>query len=228
MQVVQKWPKGCLSHGKYSYLLPRQFPLALIRCSLSFPSCAELNKAALREGNATHDQVCLDQLPTYLTPSTLSMRFSNETNNSDLRRFEENLVTIASILLHATTTENPRSTPEEKALAGTFPTSAKGETTTGGNKDKAFTLSSMFCLHMSLVNATFMWELPANPLRLVKWCPWFHVQTHRSTNSPPLPFLSLSCTPFPFLCYRSSSLGSGSLCDSATRGHAVILEMEGL
>ncbi|XP_009323502.1 PREDICTED: tumor necrosis factor receptor superfamily member 8 [Pygoscelis adeliae] len=81
-------------------------------------NCAKLNKAALSEGNATHDQVCLDQLPTYLTPSTLSMRFSNEANNSDLRRFEENLVTIASILLHATTTENPSSTPEEKALAG--------------------------------------------------------------------------------------------------------------
>ncbi|NXH68091.1 TNR8 factor, partial [Hydrobates tethys] len=94
-------------------------------------NCAELNKVALSEGNATHDQVCLDQLPTYLTPSTLSMRFSNETSNSELRRFEESLVTIASILLHATT-ENPSSTPEEKALAGTFPTSAKGEMTTGG------------------------------------------------------------------------------------------------
>ncbi|KAM6045828.1 tumor necrosis factor receptor superfamily member 8 isoform 2-T3 [Theristicus caerulescens] len=87
-------------------------------------NCAELNKVALSKGNATHDQVCLDQLPTYLTPSTLSIRFSNETNNSDLRRSEENLVTIASILLH--------STPEEKALAGTSPTSAKGKMTTGG------------------------------------------------------------------------------------------------
>ncbi|KFP46712.1 Tumor necrosis factor receptor superfamily member 8, partial [Cathartes aura] len=95
-------------------------------------NCAELNKVALSKGNATHDQVCLDQLPTYLIPSTLSMRFSNETNNSDLMRFEENMVTIASILLSATTTENPSSTPEEKALAGTFPTSAKGETTMGG------------------------------------------------------------------------------------------------
>ncbi|NXK06594.1 TNR8 factor, partial [Herpetotheres cachinnans] len=95
-------------------------------------NCAKLNKVALSEGNATHDQVCLDQLPTYLTPSTLSMRFSNETNNSDLRRFEESPVTIASILLSATATENPNSTPEEKALAGTFPTSAKGEMTTGG------------------------------------------------------------------------------------------------
>lgn len=46
--------------------------------------------------------------------------------------------------------------------------------------------------------------------------------------APPLPFRSLSCTPFPFLCYRSSSLGSGSLCDSASCGHAVILEKEGL
>ncbi|NXF63403.1 TNR8 factor, partial [Ciccaba nigrolineata] len=95
-------------------------------------NCAKLNKVALSEGNATHDQVCLDQLPTYLSPSTLSMRFSSETNNSDPRGFHENLVTIASILLSATTTENPSSTPEEKALTGTFPTSAKGEMTTGG------------------------------------------------------------------------------------------------
>ena len=74
------------------------------------------------------------------------------------------MVTIASILLSAATTENPSSTPEEKALAGTSPTSAKGETTMGGNKDKAFTLSSMFYLDISLVNAIFMRELPANPL----------------------------------------------------------------
>ncbi|XP_035757778.1 tumor necrosis factor receptor superfamily member 8 isoform X2 [Egretta garzetta] len=83
-------------------------------------NCARLNKIALREGNATHDQVCLDQLPTYLTPSTFSMRFSNETNNSNLRRSEDNLVTTAS------------STPEEETLTHTFPTSAKGEMTTGG------------------------------------------------------------------------------------------------
>ncbi|NXW48016.1 TNR8 factor, partial [Nyctiprogne leucopyga] len=95
-------------------------------------NCAELNKLALSKGNATHDQVCLDQSPTYLTPSTLSIRFSNETNNSGLRRFGENLVTISSMVLTATTTESPSSTPEEKALAGTFPTSAKGATTTGG------------------------------------------------------------------------------------------------
>nr|XP_009936340.1 PREDICTED: tumor necrosis factor receptor superfamily member 8 [Opisthocomus hoazin] len=81
-------------------------------------NCGELNKVVLSKGNATHDQVCLDRLPTYLTPSTLSMGFSNETSNSDLRRFEENLVTIASVLLSATTTENPSSTPEEKAPAG--------------------------------------------------------------------------------------------------------------
>ncbi|NWI28290.1 TNR8 factor, partial [Sula dactylatra] len=87
-------------------------------------NCAKLNKVALSEGNATHDQVCLDQLPTYLTPSTLSMRFSHEKNNSDLRRFEEKLVTTPSILLH--------STPEEEALASTSPTSAKGEMTMGG------------------------------------------------------------------------------------------------
>ncbi|XP_009905041.2 tumor necrosis factor receptor superfamily member 8 [Dryobates pubescens] len=95
-------------------------------------NCAELNKVALTEGNATHDQVCRDQSPTYLTPSTLSMRFSNDTSNDDLRGVKENLVTAVSILLSATATENPSSTPEEKALAGTFPTSAKGETTTAG------------------------------------------------------------------------------------------------
>lgn len=188
MQVVQKWLKGWLSHGKYSYLVPWQFPLSLICCSFSFPSCAELNKVALSKGNATHDQVCLDQLPTYLTPSTVSMRFSNETNHSDLRRFEENLVTIASILLSARTTENPSSTPEEKVLTSASPTSAKGETTIGGNKDKAFTLSSLFYLDRTLVNAIFLWELPANPLQFVKCCPWFYVQTHRSTNSSPSAF----------------------------------------
>ncbi|KFO87962.1 Tumor necrosis factor receptor superfamily member 8, partial [Buceros rhinoceros silvestris] len=95
-------------------------------------NCAELNKVVLSKGNATHDQVCLDQLPTYLTPSTSPMRFSNETSNSDLRRFEEDLVTSASIPLSATPTENPSSTPEEKARAGTFPTAAKGETPMGG------------------------------------------------------------------------------------------------
>ncbi|NXG19602.1 TNR8 factor, partial [Grallaria varia] len=95
--------------------------------------CAKLNKVALSKGNATHDQVCLDQWPTYLTQSTLLTRFSNETDHSDLRRLEENLVTIASgDLLSAVTTENPSSTPEEKALTGTFPTSAKGEMTMGG------------------------------------------------------------------------------------------------
>ncbi|NWU57986.1 TNR8 factor, partial [Dromas ardeola] len=95
-------------------------------------NCAKLNKVALTKGNATHDQVCVDPLPTYLTPSTLSIRFSDETNSSDLRRFEENLLTISSILLSAATTENPSSTPEEKAPTATFPTSAKGEMTTGG------------------------------------------------------------------------------------------------
>ncbi|XP_051493264.1 tumor necrosis factor receptor superfamily member 8-like [Apus apus] len=95
-------------------------------------NCASLNKVALSKGNATHDQVCLDQLPTFLTPSTLSMRLSNETSNSDLRTFEENLVTITSILLSATTSENSSSTPEEKALAGTFPTSANGKMAMGG------------------------------------------------------------------------------------------------
>ncbi|XP_063273557.1 tumor necrosis factor receptor superfamily member 8-like [Prinia subflava] len=93
--------------------------------------CAKLNKVTLRKGNATHDQVCLDQLPTYLTPSTLSVRFSHETNNSDLRMFKENLVTSGD-LLSVTTAENPSSTPEEKAQAGTSPTKAKGEMTIGG------------------------------------------------------------------------------------------------
>uniref|UniRef100_A0A8C5IM81 TNF receptor superfamily member 8 n=1 Tax=Junco hyemalis TaxID=40217 RepID=A0A8C5IM81_JUNHY len=93
-------------------------------------NCAKLNKVTLRKGNATHDQVCLEQLPTYLTPSTLSVRFSNETKNFDLRILKENLVTSASgDLLSVTTTENPSSAPEEKAQA---PTSAKGEMTTGG------------------------------------------------------------------------------------------------
>ncbi|XP_074781110.1 tumor necrosis factor receptor superfamily member 8 isoform X3 [Athene noctua] len=96
-------------------------------------NCAKLNKVTLSEGNATHDQVCLDQLPTYLSPSTLSMRSSSETNNSDPRRFHKNLVTIATILLSATTTENPSSTPEDKALTGTFPTLAMGEMTTGAH-----------------------------------------------------------------------------------------------
>lgn len=71
------------------------------------------------------------------------MRFSNETSNSDLRRVEEDLVTSASIPLSAAPTENPSSTPEEKALAGTFPTAAKGEMPMGGNKDKPFTLCSI-------------------------------------------------------------------------------------
>ncbi|NXP06252.1 TNR8 factor, partial [Thinocorus orbignyianus] len=94
-------------------------------------NCAELNKVVLIKGNATHNQVCLDQLPTYLTPSTLSMRFSNETSKSDLRRLEENPVTVVSILLSTTTTENPSSTPE-KAPADASSTSAKGEMTAGG------------------------------------------------------------------------------------------------
>ncbi|NXE53064.1 TNR8 factor, partial [Casuarius casuarius] len=95
--------------------------------------CAKLNKVALSKGNATHDQVCVDQTPTYLTSGILSVRLSNETNNSDVTRLEEKLVTIASILLSDTTAENPSSTAEEKALAGTFPTSdvAKGKTTRG-------------------------------------------------------------------------------------------------
>lgn len=94
-------------------------------------------------------------------------------------------MTVASIVLSAATMENPSSTPEEKVPAGTFPTSAKGETAMGGNKDKAFILSNMFYLDMSWVNAIFLWELPANPLQLVKCCPWFYVQKHTSTNNSP-------------------------------------------
>ncbi|NWY32982.1 TNR8 factor, partial [Pheucticus melanocephalus] len=112
-------------------------------------NCAKLNKVTLRKGNATHDQVCLEQLPTYLTPSTLSMRFSNETNNFDLRMLKENLVTSASgDLLSVTATENPSSTPEEKAQA---PTSAKGEMTTGGVVLWAVVLSLAVLLGAMLV-----------------------------------------------------------------------------
>lgn len=115
--------------------------------SLSFPSCAKLNKVAQSKGNATHDEVCLDQLPTYLTPGTFSTRFSNETNNSDLLRLEANLVTISSALLSAATTENPSSTPKQNAPAGTLPTSDKGETTTGGNEDLLF-LAYFTCTYL--------------------------------------------------------------------------------
>lgn len=44
-------------------------------------------------------------------------------------------------LLSVTTTENPNSTPEGKAWAGTSPTSAKGEMTTGGNKEHLLSLA---------------------------------------------------------------------------------------
>ncbi|NXA02637.1 TNR8 factor, partial [Nesospiza acunhae] len=112
-------------------------------------NCAKLNKVTLRKGNATHDQVCLEQLPTHLTPSTLSMRFSNETNNFDLRVLKDNLVTSASgDFLSVTATENPSSTPEEKAQA---PTSAKGEMTTGGVVLWAVVLSLAVLLGAMLV-----------------------------------------------------------------------------
>ncbi|NXU11524.1 TNR8 factor, partial [Pardalotus punctatus] len=115
-------------------------------------NCAKLNKATLSKGNATHDQVCLDLNPTYLTPSTLSVRFSNETKNSDLRRFKESLVTsVSDDLLSVTTTEIPSSTPEEKAQAGTSPTSAKGEMTTGGVMLWAVVLSVTVLLGGTLI-----------------------------------------------------------------------------
>ncbi|XP_032935527.1 tumor necrosis factor receptor superfamily member 8 isoform X3 [Catharus ustulatus] len=85
-------------------------------------NCAKLNKVMLRKGNATHDQVCLDQLPTYLTPSTLSVRVSTEKNKSEQRVIKESLVTSASgDLLSVTTAENPTITPTVNAS-----TSAKG------------------------------------------------------------------------------------------------------
>ncbi|KAM6046420.1 tumor necrosis factor receptor superfamily member 8 [Chlamydotis macqueenii] len=142
-------------------------------------NCAALNKIALRKGNATHDQVCLDQSPTYLTPSALSVRFSNETSNSDLRRFE-NLVTIASILLNVTTTENPSSTPEEKALAGTFPTSAKGETTMGGLVLWGVVLSLIVLLVGMLL--FWKWKVCKKRILILKEKTHLHsIASHKST-----------------------------------------------
>ncbi|NXX41004.1 TNR8 factor, partial [Tricholaema leucomelas] len=129
-------------------------------------NCAELNKVALSEGNATHDRVCMDQLPTYLTLSTLPMRFSNDTSNSDLQGFKENLVTTVSILLSAAGTENPSSTPEEKALAGTFPTSAKGETTTAGPVLWAVVLSMVVLLVVMLL--LWKWRVCKKLIRKAK------------------------------------------------------------
>ncbi|NXG03683.1 TNR8 factor, partial [Sakesphorus luctuosus] len=117
--------------------------------------CAKLNKVALSKGNATHDQVCLDQLPTYLTQSTLPTRFSNETGPSDLRRLEESLVPVAGgHLFSATTAENPSSTPEDKAVTGTLPTSAKGKMTMGGVLPWALALCGMVVLGVLL----FLWK----------------------------------------------------------------------
>lgn len=136
----------------------------------STPSCAKLNKVMLRKGNATHDQVCLEQLPTYLTPSTLSIRFSNETNNFDLRMLKENLVTSASgDLLSVTATENPSSTPEEEAQA---PTSAKGEMATGGNRHSIhslqhFLLGSIFGKHNFYVGTSCKSPLTCEMVPLV-------------------------------------------------------------
>ncbi|OXB64357.1 hypothetical protein ASZ78_009940 [Callipepla squamata] len=104
--------------------------------------CAKLNKVARGKGNATHDQICMDQVPSYLTPDTSSVGFSSESNDFEVLKLRTNLVTLASILSGATT-ERPSSTPEEKALAATFPTSAKGETTTRGVIFGAVVLSVM-------------------------------------------------------------------------------------
>ncbi|XP_049667967.1 tumor necrosis factor receptor superfamily member 8 [Accipiter gentilis] len=142
-------------------------------------NCAKLNKIALSKGNATHDQVCLDRLPTYLTSSTLSMQFSNETNNSDLRTVEENLVTMGSILLSAITTENPSSTPEEKALAGTFPTSAKGETTMGGLVLWAVVLSVIVLLVGMLL--IWKWKVCKKRILILKGKPHLYsITSHKS------------------------------------------------
>ncbi|XP_061335315.1 tumor necrosis factor receptor superfamily member 8 [Pezoporus flaviventris] len=135
-------------------------------------NCAKLNKVVLSKGNATHDQVCLDQSPTYLTPNTLSMRFNNETNNSDLKRFEESLVTITGILLSATTTENPNTTAEEKASAGTFPTSVKGETTMEGLVLWGVVLSVMVLLLGML--SFWKWKICKQQIFILKGKPHLH------------------------------------------------------
>ncbi|CAN8198588.1 unnamed protein product [Coccothraustes coccothraustes] len=132
-------------------------------------NCAKLNKVTLRKGNATHDQVCLEQLPTFLTPSTLSMRFSNETNNFDLRMLKENLATSASGDLSVTTTENPSSTPEEKAQA---PTSAKGEMTTGGVVLWAVVLSLAVLLGAMLV--FWKWKVCKKRILVLRRKPHLH------------------------------------------------------
>ncbi|XP_038015673.1 tumor necrosis factor receptor superfamily member 8 isoform X1 [Motacilla alba alba] len=133
-------------------------------------NCATLNKVTLRKGNATHDQVCLDQLPTYLTPSALSMRFSNETNNFDPRMFKENLVTSASgDFLSVTTTENPSSTPEENAQA---PTSAKGDMTTGGVVLWAVVLSVAVLLGAMLV--FWKWKVCKKRILVLRRKPHLH------------------------------------------------------
>lgn len=147
--------KGHVPHGK-SYSVVSFASSADALLSLLFPSCAKLNKVAQGKGNATHDQVCMDQLPSYLTPDTSSIRTGNETNDSDVLKLPANLVTLASVLSSATT-KIPSSTPEEKALASTSPTSAKGETTTRGQK--GFILSGTFYSDISLVKVVR--ELPA-------------------------------------------------------------------
>ncbi|NXJ86193.1 TNR8 factor, partial [Trogon melanurus] len=95
-------------------------------------NCTELNKAVLSQGNATHDRVCLEQLPTPLASGTLSMGSSSETGNFGRRWFEQNPVTAAGVLSSATTTADPGSTPEQRAPAGTVPTLAAGEAAAGG------------------------------------------------------------------------------------------------
>ncbi|KAM3659560.1 tumor necrosis factor receptor superfamily member 8 [Ammospiza maritima maritima] len=145
-------------------------------------SCAKLNKVTLRKGNATHDQVCLEQLPTYLTPSTLSMRFSNETNNFDLRILKENLVTSASgDLPSVTTTENPSSAPEEKAQA---PTSAKGEMTTGGVVLWAVVFSLAVLLGAMLM--FWKWKVCKKRILVLRRKPHLHsVIAHKYVLKPP-------------------------------------------
>ncbi|XP_027738376.1 tumor necrosis factor receptor superfamily member 8 [Empidonax traillii] len=155
--------------------------------------CAKLNKVALSKGNATHDQVCLDQSPTYLTQSTLPTRLSHETNHSDLRRLEESLVTTASgDLPSATTTENPSSTPEEKALSGTFPTSAKGEMTMGG----VVLWAVVLCVIVLLGAVLFFWKwkLCKKRILVLKGKPHLHsVIAHKYGLKSPGPDLGHRC-----------------------------------
>ncbi|XP_064534689.1 tumor necrosis factor receptor superfamily member 8 isoform X1 [Pseudopipra pipra] len=164
--------------------------------------CAKLNKVALSQGNATHDQVCLDQSPTYLTQSPLSTRFSNETNHSDPRSLEESLVTIAGgDLLSATTTENPSSAPEEKDPTDTFPTSAKGEMTMGG----VVLWAVVLCVIVLLGAMLFFWKWKVCKKRILvlKGKPHLHsVIAHKYGLKSPGSDLGDKCAKLPLTIER--------------------------